>query len=213
MNLDNSEDRLLGLLKRRGPQLSAELAAMLGITGEAVRQQLTGLEAEGLVERASDRRGVGRPSHRWRLTAKGHGRFPDTHAELTLRLIEATRAAFGEEGLDKIIHLREAETEQAYRAELATHADLADRVRALAELRSREGYMAEIEPAGANFLLIEHHCPICAAATECQGFCRSELAVFRSVLGQGVNVERIEHVPGGARRCTYRITEQPDGVD
>jgi predicted ArsR family transcriptional regulator len=212
MNLDNSADRLLGLIKRRGPQLSADLAALLGVTGEAVRQQLTGLEADGLVERTADRRGVGRPSHRWRLTSKGHGRFPDTHAELTLRLIEATRAAFGEAGLDKIIQLREAETEQTYRAALAPHTDLSTRVQALADIRSREGYMAEIEAAGPGFLLIEHHCPICAAATECQGFCRSELAVFRSVLGSGVSVERVEHVPEGARRCTYRIREQPDGV-
>ncbi|MGH2578525.1 MAG: MarR family transcriptional regulator, partial [Actinomycetota bacterium] len=43
-------------------------------------------------------------------------------------------------------------------------------------------------------------------ARACQGFCRSELEVFRDVLGPGVEVERVEHILAGARRCAYRIT-------
>jgi len=38
-----------------------------------------------------------------------------------------------------------------------------------------------------------------------QGLCRSELALFRAVLGPGVEVERTEHILAGARRCAYRI--------
>jgi predicted ArsR family transcriptional regulator len=54
-------------------------------------------------------------------------------------------------------------------------------------------------------LLVENHCPICAAARACQNFCRSELDVFRRVLGPDVQVERVEHQLAGARRCAYRI--------
>jgi predicted ArsR family transcriptional regulator len=76
----------------------------------------------------------------------------------------------------------------------------------LAELRSEEGYMADwrVLPDG-SYVLSENHCPICAAARLCQGFCRSELAVFRSALGPSVTVERAEHILLGARRCAYRI--------
>jgi predicted ArsR family transcriptional regulator len=59
-----------------------------------------------------------------------------------------------------------------------------------------------------SYLLSENHCPICAAARLCQGFCRSELAVFRSALGPSVTVERAEHILAGARRCAYRIGVQ-----
>lgn len=62
------------------------------------------------------------------------------------------------------------------------------------------------EPAGRGLLLVENHCPICTAARVCQGFCRSELEVFRDVLGPEVEVERVEHVLAGGRRCAYRIT-------
>ncbi|HAT30439.1 MAG TPA: MarR family transcriptional regulator, partial [Janthinobacterium sp.] len=78
--------------------------------------------------------------------------------------------------------------------------------------RDAEGYMAESEPqADGSVLLIENHCPICAAARECQNFCRSELAIFQRVLGQDCSVERSEHLLAGARRCVYRIRPLPPG--
>ena len=67
--------------------------------------------------------------------------------------------------------------------------------------------MAEVRrERPGTFLLVENHCPICAAATACQGFCISELDLFRSVLGPGVDVERTEHIVAGDRRCAYRVT-------
>src|SRR5262252_11164989 len=89
-------DRVLGLIKRRGPLRSAEVAAALGTTQEAARQQLARLSDEGLVGSAVEGRGVGRPARRWHLTAAAHARFPDTHAELTVRLIETVRTTLGE---------------------------------------------------------------------------------------------------------------------
>ena len=65
--------------------------------------------------------------------------------------------------------------------------------------------MAEVRRDGRDFLFIENHCPICAAATACQGFCATELDLFRSALGPGVTVERAEHILSGDRRCAYRI--------
>jgi predicted ArsR family transcriptional regulator len=79
-------------------------------------------------------------------------------------------------------------------------------VAALAQARDSEGYMAQVQPQGdGSFLLVENHCPICAAARECQGFCRSELALFQRAL-PGSTVERAEHLLSGARRCVYKIT-------
>ncbi|MEO1084710.1 MAG: MarR family transcriptional regulator, partial [Acidobacteriota bacterium] len=94
----------------------------------------------------------------------------------------------------------------AYRAALDPLPSLAEKVTRLAELRDAEGYMAESrEEADGGFLLLENHCPICAAATTCQALCRSELEIFRAALGPGVTVERQEHILAGTRRCAYRI--------
>ena len=72
--------------------------------------------------------------------------------------------------------------------------------------RVLDSYMASVaKDTLDSFLLIENHCPICAAAAACQGLCRSELEVFRAVLGSDVTVERIDHILAGAPRCAYRI--------
>src|SRR5262249_45361273 len=108
---------------------------------------------------------------------------------------------------------REEETRRAYTAALADATTLRARVALLAKLRSRDGYMAEWRADGEGFLLLENHCPICAAARACQGFCRAELEIFRDVLGPGVAVERIEHGLAGARRCAYRIRQDHAGKE
>jgi predicted ArsR family transcriptional regulator len=201
-------DRFLLLLKTRGPLGSHEIGSVLGITGEAARQQLVKLAADGLVESVAEASGVGRPARIWRLTQAGHRRFPDGHAELTATLLKTMVSELGEEALDRVIAARERETRAVYTRDIGEKEELRDRVDRLAAIRTREGYMASwAEESDGEFLLVENHCPICAAARVCQGFCRSELAVFREALGPEAHVERVEHMMTGARRCAYRITE------
>jgi predicted ArsR family transcriptional regulator len=198
-------ERLLMLLKTRGAQSAATLGDALGTTGEAARQQLVKLAADGLVESESQSRGVGRPMQLWRLTATGNARFPDTHADLTVQLLRSIRNELGEEALDRLITIREMEARANYETEFLGLTSLEEKVARLAAIRTSEGYMAEWHVENGGYLLVENHCPICAAATACIGFCRAELDLFRTVLGPGVTVERIEHIPQGARRCAYRI--------
>lgn len=193
-------------LKMRGALSAATLGQQLGTSSEAARQQLVRLAEDGLVEAQSASSGVGRPTQLWRLTSAAQSRFPDTHAALTVQLLDIVRTQLGEAALDAIIAVREADTRRAYEASVAAAPDLKSRVAALADLRSQEGYMAAwTEQEDGSLLLIENHCPICAAATACQGFCRAELDVFRAVLGPDVAIERQEHIVSGGRRCTYSI--------
>lgn len=198
-------DRLLLLLKNRGPQTAASLGKALGTTGEAARQQLSRLASEGLVQATSEPRGVGRPAQVWALTTKGHGRFPDTHAELTVQIIETVRATLGEQALDQLIAARERRIRESYGEALKGATRLEERIARLVAIRNREGYMAEWKRQRDGYLLIENHCPICAAATACTGFCRSELDLFSKLL-PAAKVTRVEHIVEGARRCAYLIS-------
>ncbi|MGO7537716.1 helix-turn-helix transcriptional regulator [Rhizobium ruizarguesonis] len=199
-------NRILILIKTDGPQLAAAIGDALGISGEAARQQLSKMAEEGLVEPVTvAAAGRGRPRQLWHLTASGNRQFPDGHAELTANLLGTLVEQLGPAALDTVISAREAETLQRYRQELGSADNLASRVEALAGIRTREGYMADYwQEADGSFMLVENHCPICAAATACAGFCRSELETFRAVLS--AEVERSEHILAGARRCAYRIT-------
>lgn len=212
INLENSDntvqsvsDRLLTLLKTRGPQQASDAGKILGTTGEAARQQFVKLAKEGLVEAVAETRGVGRPVQLWHLTVAGNARFPDTHSELTVQLLRTVRDKLGEQAIDLLIDTREQETRINYKQAMIGATDLQERVTRLAAIRTREGYMAEWRTQeDGSFLLVENHCPICAAATVCQGFCRAELSIFTEVLQ--AQVERSEHILVGARRCAYRIS-------
>ena len=201
-------DRLLHALKSRGPQAAATLAAACAVTPMGAHKQLQALQDQGLVDAHEEIAGPGRPKKVWTLTAAGHARFPDRHGDLAVQLIRHAGEVLGPEAMDRLIAAREAETLATYRAALSGLPTLGARVRRLAQLRAGEGYMARAEKAGRDWLLVEDHCPICAAAASCQGFCRSELDVFAQCLGDGVRVERVEHVLAGGRRCAYRIGAQ-----
>lgn len=201
-----TSDQILLLLKSKGPAQTKAIAEAMGVTRQAARLQMEKLQSEGLVEHVTERMGVGRPRRSWSLSALGNDRFPNTHAQLTVELLEAVRSEFGEEGLDRLVSRREQATEIGYRKALTNADTLEQRLERLADVRAAEGYMAEWSrrPDGA-YLLIENHCPICAAASACQGFCRSELALFRAMLAPA-QVERAEHILAGARRCAYVVT-------
>lgn len=208
LGLSDAKRRVLDLLKRRGPGTASALAKSLGLTRMAVHQHLQALESqEWVAAQQSSPQGRGRPSMQWRLSEQGDRElFADSHAELSVGLIEAAKQAFGEEGLERLIAVRSEQQVEAYRERLGTTEDLGQRVQRLAEQRSAEGYMAEaVEEEAGDWMLIEHHCPICEAATRCVGICAAELSVFRRSLGEGVEVERTRHLLGEDDRCAYRI--------
>jgi predicted ArsR family transcriptional regulator len=200
---------VLDLVKREGPISADAMAQRLGITGMAVRQHLSALSAEGLADHAEEARPRGRPVRLWRATEKSAAQFADTHSALAADLVVQMRRAFGEEGMDKILKLRTAEQEKAYRAKTDAARSLKGKLDQLAKIRSAEGYMAEVrrDAQTGGWLFVEHHCPICAAARLCTGLCREELALFNRVLGKDVKVERLSHILAGAGRCAYRVSQ------
>ncbi|EIS3746154.1 transcriptional regulator [Aeromonas hydrophila] len=206
--MNASTDKILFLLKSHGPQSAAELGEQLQMTSMGARQHLMTLEADGWVSFNDEARGRGRPVRLWHLTEQAWQRFPDSHSELTLQLIDNIQQLFGEVGMERLIAQREQQQLARYQAEL-TQPALADRLAALTAQRTREGYMADYrQEEDGSWLLWESHCPICAAARACRGFCRSELDMFRHLLAPA-GVEREQYLLEGDHRCLYRIRPQP----
>jgi predicted ArsR family transcriptional regulator len=221
-SVSGAKRRLLERLKRVDSASTAELAVSFQLTPAAVRQHLEDLAAAGLVEVAAPAappggRGRGRPAQAWRLTATAASLFPDHHADLTVSLLEVIRGTLGESCIDRVVDARTQAQLAGYREVLPdpVASSVGERVEALAQLRTVEGYMAEAVslPGGAEdgedaYLLVEHHCPICAAAETCQNLCRGELELFRAALGVDVHVERSQHIMAGDQRCAYRVTSK-----
>ena len=206
-NPASRQDKILYQLKRSGPLSAKNIGQMMSITTMGIRQHLSQLESDELVQTLPEESiGRGRPVKRWALTKLGHQRFPDGHAQVTSDLLISITELLGNTALDQLIDQRTEATLTQYQSVLDEIEGLPEKLDALAVLRTREGYMAEIESIQGGFLLLEHHCPICIAAETCAGFCRSELEVFETLLKGIATVQREEHIITGARRCTYRIT-------
>jgi predicted ArsR family transcriptional regulator len=206
--LGDSKRRIIDHLKRNGQSVTTELAERLAISEAAVRLHLSELEARGLVAHfPGAAAGRGRPPKLWSLTDLAQELFPDRHGDLTVELVASIRAAFGEDGLDAVLAVRAERQAEALAMIVPADGSLAERAEALAAQRSREGYVAEVVVDGAtgDLLLVEHHCPVCEAATACQGLCRTELELFQRALGPDADVERTQHLLSGDERCVYRI--------
>jgi predicted ArsR family transcriptional regulator len=203
--ITTAADRFLTLLKTGGPQTAAGMARELGITGEGARLHLLKLQEEGLVEAVTEPKGVGRPQQVWSLTERGNRRFPDSHSDLTVQLIQKIEEVLGADALNNVITAREQDNSDRYYQALATLPNLSEKLARLAEMRHREGYLAEWRADGDAFLFIEHHCPICSAARVCGSICQAELKTFHRIFGDQASVERTDHLLSGAKRCVYRI--------
>lgn len=201
-----STDKILFLLKTRGPLGAGTIGECLEMTSMGARQHLQQLEVEGWVSWYEEVRGRGRPSRLWKLTEKAWSKFPDTHAELTVQLIDGIKNLFGADGLQQVVEHRELQTLSHYQAQLSQLKTTEEKLIKLVELRTQEGYMADWQKqADASWLFWENHCPICAAAKVCQGFCQSELDQFSQLL-EPAQVSREQHLLKGDFRCVYRIT-------
>lgn len=203
----NPSDKILMFLKMHARATAMHIADDLGITKEGARKHLVNLASEGLVESKLKSDGVGRPSTYYSLTDKGESTFPDTHADITVQLIQSVKKLLGDNALDLLINDREAVVYNKYKNALDKVNTIEDKLAVITKMRTEEGYMAHWEKEQGKYFFIENHCPICAAATECQGFCRTELKNFQQLFGDDFSVERVEHIVAGGKRCTYLITE------
>lgn len=203
----DASDRILMFLKMLGQATALLISEELDITKEGARKHLLNLATEGYIQSSQVSEGVGRPTTYYTLTEKGLSKFPDTHADITVQLLKSVKNLLGENALELLINDREKAVYEKYVKEMNKAKTIEKKLEALCEIRTNEGYMAEWKKDKKDFLLIENHCPICAAATECQGFCRSELTNFQMLIGSKYKIERINHIVSGGQRCVYRISE------
>lgn len=204
----NPEERILMQIKMKGATTIPLVASALSMTNEGARLHLKNLLAKELIIEENVSQGKGRPSKKYSLSNKGLAHFPNTHADLTVNLIQSLMNVLGEDALNAVINDRDKISFSNYFSELSPIASLKDRLFRFAELRTNEGYMAEIlQVSESEYYFIENHCPICAAATECQRFCQGELNNLEKLFGAEVKIVRTQHIIQGASRCEYRLNK------
>jgi predicted ArsR family transcriptional regulator len=202
--MTSTRQEILSLIKRRGPMTVQELSRTLEITPMGVRQHLAILERDGYIESNGIRRGQGRPSRLYAISAEGDKTFPRTYEQLAQSLLDDLRSVQGEARVVELFEHRRKRLVEEYRSRMAGR-EFRDKVALLAQTRDEEGYLAEHQSAGRDaFVLIEHNCPIRAIAEAHPQVCRCERDLFAEALG--TEVTRTDHILAGAPHCRYVIS-------
>jgi predicted ArsR family transcriptional regulator len=181
----------------------SELAGVLHLTGEAVRQQLLLLHREGWVANdvpKGDRHRTGRPASIFKLTPSGDHLFPKSYDELAASLLEF---ASDQDPLARLADAKVQSIEPSLR-ELPLPAKV-DVLKSF--YNAADAYMS-IETTRDGYRLIERNCPYYNVAMANDSICSVSVDVLSRVLG--VRVERDETFQGGHGRCAFRIfADQP----
>jgi DeoR family transcriptional regulator, suf operon transcriptional repressor len=197
---------VMNALKKRGEMTAEELAELLDMTVSGVRQQLTGLQRDGLVSYSEIRSGPGRPRHSYRLTPAADALYPRAYAELTNELLQYVEDA--DPDMVATIFDRRRERRIAAGRERLDRLPYPDKVAELSKILDEDGYLADWEECGdGTFLVTERNCAIFGVAMRYGQACGSELEFIRAVL-PNARVERIAHMVAGAHNCSYRIEPQ-----
>ncbi len=195
-------------LKRHGSLTAHDLAGQLELTVAAVRQQLSRLSADGLVEHHPDPMGRGRPVHRYELTAAADGLFPKRYGDLTTELLRYLGGPRSPE-VTRLFEQRRRRRVKEATARISGRA-LSSRVAQLARILDEDGYLADVEDLpGGGWRITEHNCAILSVAHGFHQACSSELAFIRDAL-PGATVQRVAHVMEGAHVCAYEVHEAAD---
>jgi DeoR family suf operon transcriptional repressor len=194
---------LLNHLKRRGDLSADQLAESLDMTVSGVRQQLSGLQRDGLVAFDEIRSGRGRPRYVYRLTSAADGLYPRAYAEITNELLEYVEDA-DPELLEAIFAKRRERRIERAQTRLANKT-FPQQVQELAKILDEDGYLADYtEIDDATWLVTEHNCAIFGVAMRYGLACSSEIEFIRAVM-QDAHVERVSHMVAGEHQCSYRI--------
>jgi predicted ArsR family transcriptional regulator len=177
----------------------------------SVRHHVNKLEAEGLIQSAEERHGVGRPHLVFSLTPKGMEQFPQRYLQLTLRLLEQLKSSLPEKVLGKIFK----EVAEGIAGELTKDInledlDLKERLELLQEVLTSEGFMVTLEEDEGDFYIVEASCPYHHVGEDYPEICVVDQELIAHFVSS--TPKRVECILDGDKQCKYRISGKAEEV-
>jgi DeoR family suf operon transcriptional repressor len=184
---ETSDERLLDLLRNRGPLSVLEMVDATCVTATAVRQRLTRLMQQEMVQRDASPRGRGRPSHRYSLTEKARRQAGSNFADLALVLWQEIRGVKDQEVRRGLLNRIADGMAAMYRSRMQGKT-VKDRMQSLAGLFAERRVPLELGSNGELPVLTVRDCPYPELAEMDRGICAMEKMLFSRLLEQDVKL-------------------------
>ena len=202
LHMQSTRGRILEYLQRHGRGTVKELGLLLSLTSTGIRQHLTVLERDGLVEAREERGRVGRPTLVYSLTEEADALFPKTYDVLASVLLEEIRASDGNEKLHQLLHNVAQRLAAPYRDRVAGK-PMPERVQETARIMEEQGCLVDYSENESEFLIDEYTCPFPKTAQRDRSVCALHVEFVRLLSGGDARLTR--SLLRGEGACTYRI--------
>jgi DeoR family suf operon transcriptional repressor len=187
MHTETSDTGLVALLRQRGPLSIAELIAAMNVTATAVRQRLTRLMDQGLIQRETTKPARGRPSHQYSLTEKGRRQTSSNFADLTLALWNEVRSIKNPEVRSGLLQRIAKTLATVYRPKMRG-ANTAQRMQDVSALMAERNVPFVVEHKGSLPVLTAQGCPYPDLAEQDRGICAVEKMLFSELIGEKIRL-------------------------
>ena len=205
-----TRQQIVDHLQRASRVTVKELGQLLGLTSTGIRQHLTVLERDGLVEAYEERGRVGRPALVYQLTEAGDALYPKRYDQLSNMLLEEVRAVAGAQGLQTILRRVATRFAEPYLERVAGK-PLGERVGEASQIIQERGCPADAVHEGDDWLIHQHTCPFPNVARQNSSVCALDVEFVRQLVGADARLS--QSLLRGDQCCTFRVRRtQPDSA-
>ncbi len=192
----------LDLLRTTGPLSVAELADAMEVTPTAVRQRLTRLMGQEIIQREALRNGRGRPKHRYWLTDKGMRMTGSNFTDLAMALWKEVRALEDLELRREMLRRIARALARGYANQIQGSSP-AERLHSVAEILAQRRIPVTVDDSSPHPTLTTQVCPYPALAEQDNSICTLERMMFSELVGQDVKLTqcRLE----GNAQCQFQV--------
>jgi predicted ArsR family transcriptional regulator len=183
---------ILELLRRKHGASAEAISADLGITPNAVRQHLTNLEREGLVQSEPRRHKRGRPLLQFTLTERADGIFPKRYGQLASMVLAEIQEMQGPDALDELFR-RVAERQVAGMGPEIETLAFEQKLRRVLEWIARAGTFPEAHETPEGIEVSIHNCPFRNTALRFPQVCSITPQMLSLLLGTAISQAKSIH--------------------
>ncbi len=202
MALQATRQQILDFLRVHGHATVKQLGETLGLTSTGIRQHLTVLERDGLIQTREERGHVGRPALVYSLSEKGDGLYPKLYDSLANALLDEMRAMAGPQALQRLLQRVAARFVDPYRERVEDRI-LEERVAEARSILEERGCLAEVSRKNGDWHISQYTCPFPRVARRNSCVCALEVEFVRQLVGADARL--VSSLLRGDRSCTYRI--------
>lgn len=210
--MKSTKEQILSHLKRSGGSTVDELASEFKLARMTVRQHLTGLERDGVVEGHEEKGRSGRPCMVFALSDRGEELFPKRYDRLAdLALQEAARltadeiSGLDEDGRKRLLLLKMAERVYSEHESKVRDKSLPERVELVADILREEGGLADWTNAEGTFEIVDYNCVYRRVVDSHPGVCDWHISLLGRLLGS--KVECSQFMSKGAESCRFVVRD------